>query len=197
MRSQHPEIREREGQVNDRSAQRLSPHLAAWSKLPDRNGTKREDLYQHWLESSLYAHYLTDILVDQNGPSEQLQQHKRDIRKLAKSIRLEGQVIADRYQTQIRKAVDVCERIPTSKGWMKTYENFLWLISRSLGKPYALLLGCAVKQREFRLRFADQARLFSFIIIEQESIDCGVLAKMDVPKGMHSSPSCLCTCRLN
>lgn len=182
MRSHHPEIRERDGQIHDRSARSL---LATWSKLPDTNNAKREDLYQHWLESSLYANYLMDILSDRKEPSEQLQRHIRDIRELARSIQLEGQVIADRYHCDIIKAMGVCKRIPTSTGWKKTYENFLWLISRTLGDPYALLLGCAVKQRDFRLRFADQARLYSFIIIEQQALGCDVLANVDSHKGMY------------
>ena len=163
--------------VDDRNVRGLSPHLAAWSKLPDINGAKQEDLYQRWLESLLYANYLMDIISDRKDPSEQLQQHKRGIRELAKRVQLNGQDIANRYQDVIHKVIDVCKCLPTSTGWAKTYENFLWLISRTLGTPYALLVGCAVKKREFRLRYADQARLFSFLVVEQQSLSCDVLAE--------------------
>lgn len=186
MRSQHPETCESGRWDNDRSVQGLSPYLTVWSKLPDRNGAKHEDLYQHLLECSMYANYLIDLISDGKGPSEQLQQHKQGIRNLAKRIRQEGQVIAIRYQAEIHKTMDLCGRIPTSTGWEKAYGNFLWLTSRTLGTPYALLLGCAVKQRQFRLRLADQARLFSFLVIEQQSLICDVLAEMDSRKGMYS-----------
>lgn len=178
MRSQHPGTLEREWWINDPS------HLAAWSKLPDRNSAKQEDLYQHWLEYSLYANYLMDIISGQKCSSEQLQQHKQSIQELAESIRLKGQDIANHYQAEFYRVTDVCKCIPTSTGWAKAYGNFLWLISRTLGTPYALLFGCAVKQREFRLRYADQARLFSFLVIEQQSLSCDVLAEVDSHKCM-------------
>lgn len=187
MQRQNPETRERRVRVDDyKDMEDSSPTLLVeWSKLPDEKSAKREELYQHWLESSLYTNYLNDILSTEKDPSERLEQLTQYIQELARSFRVGGQATVDRYQAEIKKVMGICICLPTSTGWDKIYEGFLWLVSRTLGTPYALLLGCAVKQREFRLKSADRARLFSFLTTKKHLLYCDVLATADVRKGMH------------
>lgn len=125
---------------------------------------------------TLYASYLKNALQDeQKPPNERLQEYEKDILELAKAFRLEGQICVDLYRVQIHTVMGICERISTSMYWDKAYENFIWLVSRTLGFPCAVIIGCAIKQREFRFKFADQARVFSFLVNEKESFYCDSL----------------------
>lgn len=156
-----------------------SDYLVPWSGLPDRATTEPGDLYLFWLETSLYVNYLKDVLLDERKtPSEQLQRHRRAILALAKQIQLEGHAAVNDYWAQIHRVMDICGRIPTSTGWDKAYEGFIWLVSKRLGSPYVILIGCAIKQRGFRLRSADQAKLFAFLTTEKQSLYCDALAEV-------------------
>lgn len=127
-----------------------------WNHLPDLRLTNA-DLQRLTIESYILYHYLKSLpRVPETSSCE------KDIEKLANK---EGSL--ERHP-RFREILSICpnsEAVLNETQWTDSYNKFVWLVSRVLGRSYALLVGCAITKRNFsKLKFSGQACLLSFLI---------------------------------
>ncbi|RHZ55479.1 hypothetical protein CDV55_104101 [Aspergillus turcosus] len=131
-----------------------------WHSLPDQNLSPGE-LRRLAIEANLFSSYLTDMISGSKTPAFQAQE--QSIRQLAEEYQGKDLAYHPKY-SEIRELCN-CDTMPANLGkWDQSFTNFVWVTSKLLGLSYGLLVGCAIKRWDFRLRLADQARLLSFLV---------------------------------
>lgn len=147
----------------------LSPSKKStpWLKLPDKKRMSESQKLELSLQAAFFASYMRDA---QSEDSDPLKSFLVGLRNCASEFANDSSTADIRYKDEIQRAGTIVskDKPGSATRCYKFYEEALWLTSRLLGTPAALLLGCTARGHQVtRLKHGDYARIISLIAKEK------------------------------